>query len=183
LRSLAHSLLEQIDERISGYSAQSGEKVRMHAAHFSSVSNLRTLVSSALPAFHCHAPSFLSSAAAGHLDEALAAADEALQRTERNEALWWMPEALRVKGELVLRSHKPDTANAEELYHRSLALAHRQGALTWELRTATSLARLHREHGHRDNARAALSAVCDRFSEGFDAKDFKTAKALLDSMT
>ncbi len=122
-------------------------------------------------------------AAAGHLDEALVAADEALQRTERNEALWWMPEALRIKGELVLRSRKPDTANAEELFRRSLALAHRQGALTWELRTATSLARLHREHGHRDDARAALSTVCDRFSEGFDSKDFKTAKELLDSLT
>jgi hypothetical protein len=51
-----------------------------------------------------------------------------------------MPEALRMKGELVLRSCKPDTPNAEELFGRSLALAHRQGALLWELRTATSLA-------------------------------------------
>ena len=117
------------------------------------------------------------------IDEALAAADEALQRTERNEALWWMPEALRMKGELLLRSRKVDTANAEELFRRSLALTHRQGALFWELRTATSLARLHRESAHRDETRAALSTVCDRFSEGFDAKDFKTAKGLLDSLT
>jgi predicted ATPase len=122
-------------------------------------------------------------AAAGNLEEALAAADEALQRTERNEALLWMAEALRMKGELVLRSRKPDTANAEELFRRSLALAHRQGALTWELRAATSLARLHRERGHRDDARAALSAVCDRFTEGFGSKDFKAAKGLLDSLT
>jgi predicted ATPase/DNA-binding winged helix-turn-helix (wHTH) protein len=122
-------------------------------------------------------------AAAGNLDEALAAADEALQRTERNEALWWMPEALRVKGELVLHSRKLDAANAEELFGRSLALAHRQGALSWELRTATCLARLLRERGHADDARAALSTVCDRFSEGFDSKDFTTAKRLLDSLT
>jgi predicted ATPase/DNA-binding winged helix-turn-helix (wHTH) protein len=122
-------------------------------------------------------------AAAGHLDEALAAADEALQRTERNEALWWMPEALRMKGELLLRSRKQDTANAEELFRRSLALSHRQGALFWELRTATSLGRLQRELGHCDDARAGLLTVCDRFSEGFDAKDFKTAKGLLDSLT
>jgi predicted ATPase/DNA-binding winged helix-turn-helix (wHTH) protein len=122
-------------------------------------------------------------ATAGHLGEALAAADEALQRTERNEALWWMPEALRMKGELMLLSRKADTANSEDLFRRSLALAHRQGALFWELRTATSLARLHRERGHRDEARAALSTVCDRFSEGFHAKDFKTAKGLLDSLT
>ena len=122
-------------------------------------------------------------AAAGDLDEALAAADEALQRTERNEALWWMPEALRIKGEMLFRSRKRDAANAEELFRRSLALSHRQGALFWELRAATSLARLHRELGHRDDARAALLTVCDRFSEGFDAKDFKTAKALLDSLT
>lgn len=122
-------------------------------------------------------------AAAGNLEEAMATADEALQRTERNEALWWMPEALRMKGELLLRSRKPDTANAEELFGRSLTLAHRQGALFWELRTATSMARLYRERGHRVDARAALLTVCDRFSEGFDAKDFKTAKGLLDSLT
>jgi predicted ATPase/DNA-binding winged helix-turn-helix (wHTH) protein len=121
-------------------------------------------------------------AAAGHLDEGLAVADEALQRTERNEALWWMPEALRIKGELILLSRKADIANSEDLFRRSLALAHRQGALFWELRTATSLARLHRERGRRDEARAVVSTVCDRFSEGFDAKDFKTAKGLLDSL-
>jgi predicted ATPase/DNA-binding winged helix-turn-helix (wHTH) protein len=122
-------------------------------------------------------------AAAGHLDEALVAADEALQRTERNEALWWMPEALRIKGELLLRSRKRDTASAEELFRRSLALTHRQGALFWELRTATSLACLHHERGHRDDARAGLAMVCDRFSEGFDSKDYKTAKGFLDSLT
>jgi tetratricopeptide (TPR) repeat protein len=65
----------------------------------------------------------------GQLGESLAAADEALRRTERNNAFWWMPEALRIKGEALLLSDKADTTAAEDLFRRSLELSHRQGAL------------------------------------------------------
>jgi len=62
----------------------------------------------------------------------------------------------------------------------SLDWARRQGALSWELRTSTSLARLQHDQGGRiAEARSLLQSVYDRFSEGFETADLKTAKALL----
>jgi len=64
----------------------------------------------------------------------------------------------------------------------SLDLAHRQGALSWELRAATSLARLLRDQGRSAKALALLHPVYDRFTEGFDTADLKAAEALLDAL-
>jgi predicted ATPase len=119
-------------------------------------------------------------AAAGDLDDALAVADEALQRTERDNAFWWMPEALRIKGDVMLLSHKADPTVAEDHFRRSLDLARRQGALSWELRTAMSLARLQRDHGRIGEARDLLASVHGRFTEGFATADLQSAKRLLD---
>ncbi len=118
---------------------------------------------------------------AGQLEESLAAADEAVQRAERSNALWWLPEALRIKGEVLLLC-KGDTNAAEDHFRRSLDLAHRQGALSWELRTATSLARLRRDQGRSAEAAALLHPIYDRFTEGFDTADLRAAKALLDTV-
>jgi tetratricopeptide (TPR) repeat protein len=119
--------------------------------------------------------------ASHQLDEALAAADEALQRTERNNALWWMPEAIRVKGEVLLFM-KGGTKLAEDHFRRSMNLAARHGALSWELRAGTSLAGLLRDQGRPADAIALLQPVYDRFTEGFDTVDLKMAKALLDAL-
>jgi len=119
--------------------------------------------------------------ACGQRDESLVAADEALRRTENSNALWWMPEALRVKGEVLLLS-EDDTNAAENHFRRSLDLARRQGALSWELRAATSLARLRRDQGRFVDAMTLLKPVYDRFTEGFDTADLKTARALLDTV-
>ncbi|HEX4615185.1 MAG TPA: winged helix-turn-helix domain-containing protein [Stellaceae bacterium] len=119
--------------------------------------------------------------ASHQLDEALAAADEALQRTERNNALWWMPEAIRVKGEVLLFM-KGGTKLAEDHFRRSMNLAARHGALSWELRAGTSLAGLLRDQGWPADAMALLQPVYDRFTEGFDTVDLKMAKALLDAL-
>jgi predicted ATPase len=115
------------------------------------------------------------------LDEALATADEALKRTEYSNALWWMPEAIRIKGEHLL-SCKSDTYQAQDHFRMSLELAHRQGALSWELRAAASLARLLRDQGRSAEALAPLQPVYDRFTEGFETADVKAAKALLDAL-
>ncbi len=122
-------------------------------------------------------------AAAGDLDDGLAVADEALQRTERNNAFWWMPEALRIKGDVMLLSHKADPTVAEDHFRRSLDLARRQGALSWELRTAMSLARLQRDQGCRREALDLLTSVHGRFTEGFGTADLQAAKLLLDELT
>ncbi len=121
-------------------------------------------------------------AAAGRLDDSLAAADEAVQRAERSNAFWWMPEALRIKGDVMLLLDKADTTAAEDHFRRSLDLAHRQGALSWELRTATSLAQLRRDQGRTSEARDLLASVYGRLTEGFDTADLKVVKALLDAL-
>jgi predicted ATPase/DNA-binding winged helix-turn-helix (wHTH) protein len=119
----------------------------------------------------------------GKATEALSIIDEALARSERIEERWCVAELLRIKGELVLRDGAPQaTTAAEEHFLQSLDWARRQGALSWELRTSTSLARLQQDQGRIAEARSLLQSVYDRFSEGFETADLKTAKAYLDSL-
>jgi predicted ATPase len=69
---------------------------------------------------------------------------------------------------------------AEESYQRALAVAHGQSAKFWELRAATSLARLWRDQGKRTEACDLLSPVYNWFTEGFDTPVLQDAKKLLD---
>jgi predicted ATPase/DNA-binding winged helix-turn-helix (wHTH) protein len=118
----------------------------------------------------------------GKVIEALSIIDEALARSDSNEERWCVAELLRIKGELILREGAPQAATAaEEHFLRSLDWARRQGALSWELRTSTSLARLQQDQGRIAEARSLLQPVYDRFSEGFETADLKTAKAYLRS--
>jgi predicted ATPase len=120
---------------------------------------------------------------AGQIADALDAIDDALARAERTEELWQFPELLRAKGELVLlQGAAPQTAAAEDYFQRSRDWAHRQGALSWELRAVTSLARLLRDQGRPADAMALLQPVYDCFTEGFETADLKAAKALLDAL-
>ena len=95
------------------------------------------------------------------------------------EELWAVPDALRVKGELLLLQDDPDPELARDYFLRSLECARAQGALSWELRTAISLALLERTQGRTEQARRLLQSVHDRFTEGFDTADLKRAKRLL----
>jgi predicted ATPase len=119
-------------------------------------------------------------ATAGHVEDGLAAAHEAVQRVERNDVCWWMPEPLRIKGEILLLSKKAEASLAEDLFRRSLEMANRQGALSWELRTALSLGRLHRMRGRTRGAYDLVNSVYSRFSEGFDTADLQSAKRFLE---
>ena len=121
--------------------------------------------------------------ARGESPEGLAVINEALARSERDEERWCIAELLRIKGELILREGAPQAATAaEEHFLRSLDWARRQGALSWELRTSTSLARLQHDQGRTAEARSLLQSVYDRFSEGFETGDLKAAKACLNSL-
>ncbi len=82
------------------------------------------------------------------MDDGQSEIDSALTRAEQSGSLWRMPELLRMKRDLLLRQGKAN--DAEVHLERSLAMAHGQGALSWELRSAMILARL---HGH-DRSRA-----------------------------
>ena len=94
-----------------------------------------------------------------------------------------MPELLRVKGELVLlQNAAAQAAAAEDYFRQARDWARRQGALSWELRAAASLARLLRDQGRSAEALALLQPVYERFTEGFDTADLKLARALLDDL-
>ena len=77
---------------------------------------------------------------------------------------------------------QPDAAKAQAHFERSLAVARAQQAKSWELRAATSMARLWRDQGKRQQARNLLAPVYGRFTEGFDTLDLKEAKLLLDEL-
>jgi hypothetical protein len=108
---------------------------------------------------------------------------EALARVESGRVGWSAAEILRVAGEAIRRESAEDAPHvAEAIFHRSLDLARRQCALSWELRTAMSLARLWRDHHRVDAARELLSAVRDRFGEGFQTRDCLKADTLLQDL-
>ncbi len=120
---------------------------------------------------------------AGKAGEGLSIIDEALARSERDEERGCLAELLRIKGELILREGAPQAATAAERHFlHSLDWARRQGALSWELRTSTSLARLQHDQGRIAEARSLLQSVYDRFTEGFETADLKIAKAYLSSL-
>ena len=78
-----------------------------------------------------------------------------------------------------MRSPQPDTAKAEAYFDRALAVAPQQQAKPWELRAAMSMARLRHDQGKPQQARELLAPVYGWFTEGFDTRDLKEAKALL----
>jgi predicted ATPase len=121
---------------------------------------------------------------AGQVSEGLAELNEAIARSEHNEERWLIAELLRIKGELLLLRDgaQGGVTEAEDLFRQALKMARRQGALSLELRAATSLARLLRDQGRSTDALALLHPVYDRFTEGFDTADLQTAKALVDAL-
>jgi predicted ATPase/DNA-binding winged helix-turn-helix (wHTH) protein len=119
---------------------------------------------------------------AGEVAQAHTAIEEALEWSERSEERWFMAELLRIKGELLrLDGSAAAVDAAEDCYRQALDLARRQGALAWELRSATSLARWSRGQGKIEEAHALLSSVYARFTEGFETADLKIARALMNS--
>jgi predicted ATPase/DNA-binding winged helix-turn-helix (wHTH) protein len=121
---------------------------------------------------------------AGQIADGLAAIEEAIVSSERSEERWATAELLRIKGELFLLQGAPGAAAAAESHFtQALDWARRQGALSWELRCATSLAQLWRNQARSNEARELLAPVYDRFTEGFDTADLKAAKALLEDQS
>jgi predicted ATPase len=85
-------------------------------------------------------------------------------------------------GEIALKSKTPNAAKAETYFERDLAVARQQQAKSWELRAAMSLARLWRDQGKVRQAHELLAPVYGWFTEEFDTRDLKEAKALLDEL-
>jgi predicted ATPase len=102
-----------------------------------------------------------------------------LARVEAGFAGWCAPEVLRANGEKLLRQDPAATGEAEALFVRALALGRQQGALFWELRTGTSLARLWRNQGEGGKARRLLEPLLPRFGNDISSLDLETSRALL----
>jgi tetratricopeptide (TPR) repeat protein len=131
-------------------------------------------------------PAFLSHLATAHADlgqaeEARLYIDEALSTVEATKERLWEAEVHRLAGEIARRAG--DSGKAEECIGRALAVARAQRAKSWELRAATSLARLLRDQGRRMEARDGLARVYEEFKEGFDTRDLIEAKAALRELT
>src|SRR3984893_15266167 len=120
---------------------------------------------------------------AGQIADGLAAIEEEIVHSERSEERWATAELLRVKGELLLLQGMPGAAAAaEDHFRQALDCARRQGALSWELRTASSLARLWRDQQRVTEARELLGSVYGRFTEGFATADLREARSLLQQL-
>src|SRR5262249_29302137 len=91
-------------------------------------------------------------------------------------------EVHRVAGEIALLLPERNVAKAEGYFERALALARKQQAKSWELRAAMSMARLWRDQGRQDKARDLLAPAYGWFTEGFDTRDLKDAKVLIDAL-
>jgi predicted ATPase len=101
--------------------------------------------------------------------------------TDRTQAKYYEAEMHRVRGELFLSMH--DDGAAEASFRKAINVAQHQSAKTWELRAAMSLARLWRDQGKTVEARELLAPVYGWFTEGFDTRDLKDAKALLSMLS
>ncbi|HEY7490775.1 MAG TPA: hypothetical protein VIH59_06665, partial [Candidatus Tectomicrobia bacterium] len=95
----------------------------------------------------------------------LQALTEALAVMDTTSERWWAAETCRLKGELLLQQGVLDTSGAETCFQHAIDIARQQHAKSWELRAATSLARLWQSQGKRHEARALLAPIYGWFTE------------------
>jgi predicted ATPase len=117
----------------------------------------------------------------GQLNDAYRIIGEAMTVIEASKT-WFEAEVNRMTGEIALKSPEQEAAKAASYFERALVVARQQQAKSWELRAAMSMARLWRDQGKRDEARELLAPVYGWFTEGFDTRDLKEAKGLLDEL-
>jgi predicted ATPase len=115
----------------------------------------------------------------GLFDSAWHCVSEAITAVDTTKERWLEAEVYRTGGEIAVKSPEQDSAKAETYFDRALAVARQQQAKSWELRASMSLARLWRDQGKVPQARELLAPVYGWFTEGFDTRDLKEAKALL----
>jgi class 3 adenylate cyclase len=116
-------------------------------------------------------------------DRALAILDADLAKFEKSGTRLFEAECYRLKGEAILIRDSSATTEAEACFRKAIEVAKAQSAKSWELRATVNLARLLRDTGRREEARAMLTEIYNWFTEGFDTADLKDAKALLDELS
>jgi predicted ATPase len=118
----------------------------------------------------------------GRIGHAVPILDDALADAERTGQHHFDAELHRQRGALLLRKTPNDVTTAEAAFMRAIEVARSQQTRTFELRAATSMARLWRDEGKSQQARELLAPVYEWFTEGFDTRDLKEAKALLEEL-
>ena len=108
---------------------------------------------------------------------------EALTHIEKTGEREYEADIWRLKGEFCLMRTPPDERQAEVCFRRAIDIARDQGAKSFELRGATSLARLWQRQGKREEARSMLGEIYGWFTEGFATADLQAAKILLEQLT
>jgi class 3 adenylate cyclase/predicted ATPase len=116
----------------------------------------------------------------GQFDDAWRSVNDATEVIEKTGETWFEAYVHCNIAKIALKLPRPDVAKAEANLERALTVARQQEAKSWELHAATRMARLWREHGKRRQARQLLAPIYGWFTEGFDTRDLKEAKALLD---
>ena len=121
--------------------------------------------------------------AVGQTAEAVRVIDEAIEISNRSEEGYGLAELHRLKGLILWQQGDEEAIGAAEAcFHHALSIARHQQAKSWELRVATSLARLWQTQGKRQEAHNLLAPVYDWFTEGFDTADLQEAKMLLSEL-
>jgi len=121
-------------------------------------------------------------------EEGLSVVAEALITVNKTGEREYKAELYRLKGELTLESKVQGSESkveeeAEECFHKAIEVARRQEAKSWELRAATSLARLWQQQGKKDEAQQLLAEIYGWFTEGFETKDLQEAKRLIEELS
>lgn len=124
----------------------------------------------------------MAEAKAARFETGLGQLSDALALSEKSGVRWFEAELHRRRGELMLTARPGVEAEAEAEFRYAIAIARQQEAKLWELRSALSLARLWRDQDKRAEARRLLAPVYGWFSEGFDLRDLKEGKALLEEL-
>jgi predicted ATPase len=118
----------------------------------------------------------------GQPEAGLTALAEALRLTDATSVHWYESELYRLQGILLINLSSDNQSAAETSFHQAMTIAQNQSTKAWELRAATSLARLWQQQGKRQEAHNLLAPVYRWFTEGFDTLDLQGAKALLEEL-
>ena len=133
-------------------------------------------------------PIFLSHLSRAHaeldqFDDAWRCITEAITAVETTKERWYEAEIHRIAGEIALKLPQLGSSQAGAYFERALTVARAEQAKSWELRAAMSMARLWRDRGRRQEACNLFAPLYGWFSEGFNTRDLKEAKVLLDDIT
>lgn len=121
-------------------------------------------------------------AADGRPEEAVLASAESLERIRAAEALWLLPDALRIHGTTLLSLEGNKSESAESHFREAITISRHQGSLGWELWAVEALAEMLRQQGRNKEASAELERTLGKFVEGFETVPFRRAKTMLDKL-